>query len=669
VPTAADDVFFDANSNTGTGAFTVTMATSPRVCRNLTISGLDGTMTLAGAGIGLTVSGSLTFPVTNFNRTYSGTTIFNATTTGNTITTNGVSFGNEVQFNGAGGGWTLGSALTTSSSINLVRGTLDTSSVGNYAINAQSLISTSGVTRGLNLNGSTVTLSLTVNSISFFAVVSFTFNAGTSQINLAVNTSFDILLGGLTYYNVSFTAVNYQTISITGANTFNNLTFTGRTTAGISEVAFGANQTINGTLTLGAGASSVYRTFLRSGTIGTARTLTVSALAAGAADIDFRDIAVTGSAAPLTGTRFGDCKGNSGITFPAAKTVYWGTTSTNWATLGNGAWSLTNGGPRQADAFPLAQDTAVFPSDYPDNGGSATISSNYNIGAIDMSARTSNTMTLAIGSLLPTIYGNWINGTGTTITSSGGSINFAGRQTQTITTAEKSFSSVNITIFNVNTTVRIVGNLTAGTLLTLNDSTLNLNGYTASCSSFEANGPSNLTFNGGTLSCRNVFSATGTLTTTSGTAPGIIALTNPNAGASQSFLGGSNTYNCTLQLSSVSSTINIGGSNTFTTIINTEAISGLYFEYNTTNTFTNWNVNGTAGNLVTLDSSDGEASFSISKASGIVSSDYLNIKHSDAIGGAAWYAGTHSIKDGATSGWILTAPPAVASTGNFLLFF
>ena len=84
VPTAADNVFFDANSNVGTGAFTVTMANSPRVCNDITISGLDGTMTLAGAAIGLTVSGSLSFPATNLTRTYTGTTTFNATTTGKT---------------------------------------------------------------------------------------------------------------------------------------------------------------------------------------------------------------------------------------------------------------------------------------------------------------------------------------------------------------------------------------------------------------------------------------------------------------------------------------------------------------------------------------------------------------------------------------------------------
>ena len=56
VPTAADNVFFDANSNILATAFTVTMANSPRVCNDITISGLDGTMTLAGAAIGLTLS-------------------------------------------------------------------------------------------------------------------------------------------------------------------------------------------------------------------------------------------------------------------------------------------------------------------------------------------------------------------------------------------------------------------------------------------------------------------------------------------------------------------------------------------------------------------------------------------------------------------------------------
>jgi len=127
VPTAADDVYFDANSNVLATAFTVTMANSPRVCRDFLASGLDGTMTLAGVSIGLTVSGSLTFQATNFTRTYTGTTTFNATTTGKTVTTNGVAFGAAVTFDGVGGAWALGSALTTTgtATTTLTNGTLD----------------------------------------------------------------------------------------------------------------------------------------------------------------------------------------------------------------------------------------------------------------------------------------------------------------------------------------------------------------------------------------------------------------------------------------------------------------------------------------------------------------------------------------------------------------
>jgi hypothetical protein len=154
VPTAADNVFFDANSNTGTGAFTVTMATTPRVCNDFTASGLDGTMTLAGTSIGLTVSGSLTFQSTNFTRSYTGTTTFNATTTGKTVTTNGVSFGNDVTFDGVGGGWTLGSALTTTVTTTLTNGTLD---LNNLTLTARDFVSSNSNTRTIAFGTGNIT--------------------------------------------------------------------------------------------------------------------------------------------------------------------------------------------------------------------------------------------------------------------------------------------------------------------------------------------------------------------------------------------------------------------------------------------------------------------------------------------------------------------------------
>ena len=79
LPTSADDVVFDAASNTGTGAFTVTVdgtSASPSLCADFSTGGaggaLDGAMTLSlGATAQLDCYGSMTLPATNF--TWSGT--------------------------------------------------------------------------------------------------------------------------------------------------------------------------------------------------------------------------------------------------------------------------------------------------------------------------------------------------------------------------------------------------------------------------------------------------------------------------------------------------------------------------------------------------------------------------------------------------------------------
>ena len=416
-PYATDNVFFDANSNAGTASFTVGMAVTPRECTNFTASGLDGVMTLGGVNIRLRVKGSLTFPATNFVLLNAGETIFDATTTGNTVTTNGVAFVGAVTFDGVGGGWTLGSALSCGSNTLTVRnGTFNTSSSGNYAVTAGTFSSSNLNIRTINLNASTVTLSNST-AWSLSTPTNATLNAGTSQITCTSNSP-TFAGGSQTYYNVSFTSPAISSASISsGICTFNNLTITGRTTVGHADFSMGS-QTINGTFTVSAGTAAAYRTMITSSTFNFTRTLTCAAVSL--TDVDFRDITIAGAAAPASGTRLGDCKGNSGITFPAAKTVYYGQTgSADWGATGSGSWSATSGGALDATQFPLAQDTAVFPATtYPASGSTTTINANYNIGTIDMSLRTSNTMILATGSvsLSSTFYGNWINGTGTIIT-------------------------------------------------------------------------------------------------------------------------------------------------------------------------------------------------------------------------------------------------------------
>ena len=487
VPTAADNVFFDVNSNVGTTAFSVTMTSSPRVCNDFTAAGLDGVMTLAGSAIGLTVSGSLTFQATNFTRTYTGTTTFNATTTGKTVTTNGVTFGQDVLFDGVGGSWTLGSAINLGSqNLQLNNGTFDTSSSGNYAVTAGILTSSNSNIRTINLNASTVTLS-SAFGVGMQTTTNLSFNAGTSQITLSNNgASINAGLPALTFYNVSMTSANLGTPSISGANTFNNLSITGRTSVGIGVLSLSANQTINGTLTVSAGTASAYRMQISSNTLGTTRTLTCAAVSL--TDVDFRDITIAGAASPASGTRLGDCKGNSGITFPAAKTVYFGRTgSNNWGTvLTGGTWSATSGGSLDATQFPLAQDTAIFPAaTYPASGSTTTINANYNIGTIDMSLRTSNTITLATGTTAPFIYGNWINGTGITISGTA-TITFAGRTTQQITSAGRSFTQT-ILINSPSGSVTLQDAFTTINTTTLGLGTLDLNNFTLSTGLFNTN--------------------------------------------------------------------------------------------------------------------------------------------------------------------------------------
>ena len=671
VPTASDNVFFDANSNVLATAFTVTMANSPRVCNDFTASGLDGTMTLAGTSIALTVSGSLTFQATNFTRSYTGNTTFNATSTGKTVTTNGVAFGNAVIFNGVGGGWTLGSAFSSGANvIQIVNGTFDTSSSGNYAVTATGIDSNTTSARTINLNASTVSLSGS-SAITFTTSTNLTFNAGTSTINLS-SASATFAGGSQTFYNVAFTSTALASPSITGANTFNNLTITGRTTLGIGVLSLSANQTINGTLTVSAGTASSYRMQISSDTFNTTRTLTCAAVSL--TDTDFRDITIAGAASPASGTRLGNCKGNSNITFDAAKTVYYrNASSANW---GGNQWSATSGGSPDATQFPLAQDTAVFPAaTYPASGSTITINANYNIGTIDMSLRTSNTMTLATGTTTPFIYGSWINGTGITLSGTG-TLTFAGRTTQQITSSAKTFTQ-SITINSPSGSVTLQDALTqnASVSTALVNGTLDLNGFThtVGASFVISTGTKNLTFNGGTLVCpastvTSFNNANPTnFTTTAGTGTGTISMTGATA---KTFVGGGSTFNCTLNQGGAGA-LTITGANTFSNITNTRksvSATSILFTAGTTNTFTDWNASGESTRLLTIGSVTA-ASHTLSKASGTVSSDFLSISRSTATGGAGWYAGANSTDGGNNSGWIFTAPPAATATGNFLVFF
>jgi fibronectin-binding autotransporter adhesin len=667
VPTSLDNVIFNSASNAT--AYTVTIDAISR-CNQLTISApASGNITLAGSA-NWAIHGNVTLPATGLTRTYTGNITLSGSTTGKTFTTNGVTLASAITVNGVGCGWSLGTAISATS-LTITNGSFDTA---NYGVTLSSITTSLINSVTFSLGASSVTLSAgtpidfqTSSSTNF--PVNLTLNSGTSTINLS-GTSIVVYGGSKSFYNLTTTSTSLSAITIVGENTFNNLSVAGRTSAGIAEISLTANQTINGTLTLSAGTNATMRTFVRSNTIGTTRTLTCNAVTA--TDVDFRDITIAGSAAPVSGTRLGDCKGNSGITFPAAKTVYWVQgSSANWSDTAG--WSFTDGGSADVTSFPLAQDSAIFKN--PVSGRTVTINASYNIGTIDMSARTTNTMTLANSTNTPTIYGNWINGTGTTLTGTG-TMTFAGRGSQTITSAGVTFTQP-ITINSPTGTVQLNDSFIGSNNLVLNEGTFDANNYNFSSTGvgtsigFSASGllTKSVNIGSGTWTIAGSTNCCSFASNTVVTGTGTIILTSASA---KTFTGGGVNYSgITLNQGGVGA-LTITGNNTFADITNTAVGATTIALGTTTQRVGNFTATGTEGNILTITGNTSNLIYT--GGSNITNLDYLNVQ-GRAYGATGqmtdiWYAGDNSVNSGSL-GWIFAAgvtPPPSANANFFLMF-
>lgn len=125
------------------------------------------------------------------------------------------------------------------------------------------------------------------------------------------------------------------------------------------------------------------------------------------------------------------------------------------------------------------------------------------------------------------------------------------------------------------------------------------------------------------------------------------------SGGTISFNGGGELYNDLLFSGATGSIFSIGGSNTFNDFTVDSSPQTLKFEYGSTTTIVNDpDISGTPGNLNTLNTSYGKTSFNLSKSSGVINCDYLDISYSNAIGGAQWYAGEHSLNTIGNDGWL-----------------
>jgi hypothetical protein len=312
-----------------------------------------------------------------------------------------------------------------------------------------------------------------------------------------------------------------------------------------------------------------------------------------------------------------------------------------------------------------------------------SISFNHTAGTYDLtfSGRSRNLNFTGFSGSLTTgtiiIYGDFTLSSTMTVASVSNSTTFSSTSaTPRVITSNGVTIGRNLTFNGVSGGVnygtwQLADNLTvgAGRGVFHSNGTLDLNGKVLSIiasnvvdSYATAAGTKVLTFNGGTMI---VYSTTPTafnnavptgFSTVAGTGVGKISMAGVGT---KSFVGGGATYNCTLSNDSAGA-LTISGNNTFTTITNTVRPTTFSLTGGNTQTVTNWNVGGLAGNLVTIDRA-GTGTSTLSKASGTISSDYLNIQLNTATGGATWYAGANSIDSGFNSGWIFTGPPVAYS--------
>ncbi|HLG35600.1 MAG TPA: T9SS type A sorting domain-containing protein [Bacteroidia bacterium] len=176
VPTSFDNVYFDANSFPGPAQI-VTNDTTIAYCRDMDWTGATNNPVYEAVNstIELKVFGSFTLnPIINFS--FNGKLTFTSFNAGKTIATFGRVLQCPIEFNGAGGEWTLLDSLTSLLEIKLTYGTLRTN---DNNIRCRNVVSYNTNARAFYLGTSTVKMTL-----SWFISRSIVLDADSSIIRL-----------------------------------------------------------------------------------------------------------------------------------------------------------------------------------------------------------------------------------------------------------------------------------------------------------------------------------------------------------------------------------------------------------------------------------------------------------------------------------------------------
>lgn len=509
-----------------------------------------------------------------------------------------------------------------------------------------------------------------------------TFDA-TNYANTLTHNGFSLTVAGSITFGagMAYTPLETSTVvmSATGTLTTNGklmplLSFTGGTQTLGDNLNFMASKVLtlslsNTSLVMNgksiAGNSAVNRIFIKSGTVGTGKPITVTGSFANA---DFQDITFSTSTnldlSGITGNS-GDAGGNtitgggSVLTFTSAATqTATMATNKNWsdATI----WT---------SRVPLPQDDVKL---FGVTGGTLTADMPRLGKSIDWSGASGNP-TWSFGSVANTVFGSITLVSGMTI--SGTQIlTLQGRGTYTLTSAGKQYAnpikinapsgtytlSDDLTVaatsyfqldnggFNANNHNLTIGrfysqNLGAGRTLTMGTGTWTLT-TTAADALWQFTSATGLTFSG----------ASSTI---------VVGSASANT---RTFLGVGLTYGTlTYTIAGSTGKLTLNGNNSFDTINFSDITNArtLEFTAGTVTTFRGAGLvgNGASGRKLVLQSTG--AFFTLTKTSGTVSVDWWNISNAHAGGGASFLAGTNSTDSGGNTGWVFTGPIGPSNLG------
>ena len=611
------------------------------------------------------------------------------TVTGGTISLTGVGVTQTIASNGSslsglvlsmtGGGTAVladSCAVTAnaSSNVTLNSGTLN---LNGFTLSTRIFSSSNTNTRSIAFGSGTIALAgsgtvlnmATATGFSFTGTSNFTRNqAATATVtfgttggsttnapNLTVNAGASALTISGWYRSVNFTgstctvsgSFNFAGTSVTldPGGTYTGLSFftfnpcqlfsNGRTLGSIT--ANSGNFQINGALTLNSTSTFT----LSSGTLILGGTLSTGIFSSNTSTT--RAISFGAHSIALTSTT-------------AATTVLSMSTATNFSYTGTPSFTRNQ----------AATATVVFGV----TGGTASRAPNLTVNA------GASTLTMTFGS-----YFKNLDFTGSTCTVSAASLNNCGNLTLaaggdyslvatnwiasgTITSLDKPLN--NIQINGSGITVTLAGELRGftNTSLILTQGTFDAAGFNVRVGLFDGTG--SVSF----VKTLNMGSGTWTIAGSGATTwnappsanftinPGTSTITMTSASA-KTFVGGGVTYHNLNQ--GGTGALTISGSNTFNNITNTVQPATVTFTASTTQTVSNFGLSGTAGNLVTINSSTPGSQFTLSDVSGTVDAQYLSIRDSNATGGAIWNA-LSSTNLGNNTGWIFPG-------GNMFLMF